>query len=333
MNLKPLYNAREAQERMNRLGAERRPFLFVVDYRATKAYVEPFDEVNGDEILFDFNGVTNVTSAPPDMLPASPVWKTFPEPFKSYERAFETVRRNLFAGNSFLVNLTRCTPVDTNLGLKDLFLHSKALYKLWVKDSFTLFSPEIFVRMAQGRIASHPMKGTIDAAYPDAERILMDDTKEAAEHATIVDLIRNDLSMVASAVSVSRYRYVDRLETNRGAILQTSSEIVGELPSDYADRLGDVFFPLLPAGSITGAPKIKTMQIIDEAEGYERGFYTGVMGCFDGERLDSAVMIRFVEQIDGRLYFKSGGGITCRSDAMSEYEEVIRKIYVPVDVY
>ena len=110
------------------------------------------------------------------------------------------------------------------------------------------------------------MKGTIDAALPHAESILLDDAKEAAEHATIVDLIRNDISMVSEHVTVTSYRYIDRLQTNKGAILQTSSEICGTLPDDYTERLGDILFRLLPAGSITGAPKPRTMQIIAEAE-------------------------------------------------------------------
>ena len=174
------------------------------------------------------------------------------------------------------------------------------------------------------------MKGTIDATLPDAESRLINDVKEAAEHATIVDLIRNDLSMVAEQVRVARYRYCDRLETNKGAIFQTSSEICGTLPADYPSRMGEIIFRLLPAGSITGAPKPKTMSIIEEAEGYERGFYTGVMGYCDGKNLDSAVMIRFIEQEAGRLYYKAGGGITSKSDLQSEYNEMIQKIYVPI---
>ena len=86
------------------------------------------------------------------------------------------------------------------------------------------------------------MKGTIDATLPDAVQTLMNDGKEAAEHATIVDLIRNDLSIVASHVRVERYRYIDVLQTNRGPILQTSSEICGELPEDYKRQLGDILF-------------------------------------------------------------------------------------------
>ena len=174
------------------------------------------------------------------------------------------------------------------------------------------------------------MKGTIDASIPSAAQLLMNDPKEAAEHATIVDLIRNDLSMVANQVFVSRYRYIDTLQTNQGAILQTSSEIQGVLPENYPEHLGELIFRLLPAGSITGAPKKKTMQIIREAETYDRGFYTGIMGYSDGINLDSAVMIRFVEQEGEKMYFKSGGGITCQSDAESEYNEMKQKIYVPI---
>lgn len=122
---------------------------------------------------------------------------------------------------------------------------------------FVCFSPESFVRIKNGKIYSYPMKGTLDASLPNAEEVLMNDEKEAAEHATIVDLIRNDLSRVAERVRVDRYRYIDVLHTNKGDILQTSSEISGKLPSDYHKRIGDILAAMLPAGSITGAPRIK----------------------------------------------------------------------------
>ena len=165
-----------------------------------------------------------------------------------------------------------------------------------ISNLFVCFSPETFVRIKNGRIYSYPMKGTLDASLPDAEKQLMEDQKEAAEHATIVDLIRNDLSRVAENVRVDKYRYIDVLHTNKGDILQTSSEISGRLPEDYRQHLGEILDAQLPAGSITGAPKDKTMQIIHEAEGYDRGFYTGIMGIYDQGELNSAVMIRFVEE-------------------------------------
>ena len=209
---------------------------------------------------------------------------------------------------------------------------------------FVCFSPETFVRIKGGRIYSYPMKGTLDASLPNAEKLLMEDRKEAAEHATIVDLIRNDLSRVAEDVRVDKYRYIDVLHTNKGNILQTSSEISGRLPEDYPHHLGEILDAQFPAGSITGAPKDKTMQIIQEAEGYNRGFYTGIMGIYDQGELNSAVMIRFIEEevfpsktenrmnyeAIRKLYFKAGGGITSKSDCRKEYEEVIQKIYLPI---
>jgi len=211
-----------------------------------------------------------------------------------------------------------------------LFQQVSARYKVWMKDHFLCFSPEIFVKMEEGKIYSYPMKGTIDATLPDACDQLMNDEKEICEHATIVDLIRNDLSMVATGVEVTRYRYIDRLETNRGPLLQASSEISGQLADTWKAELGSILLRLLPAGSISGAPKKKTCDIIERAEPSPRGFYTGVSGCFDGNKLDSAVMIRFIEQQGEQFLFRSGGGITTRSLPEDEYNEMIRKVYVPI---
>jgi para-aminobenzoate synthetase component 1 len=175
------------------------------------------------------------------------------------------------------------------------------------------------------------MKGTIDASIPGAADIILRNKKEEAEHITIVDLIRNDLSMVSSNVRVERFRYLDEIRTNHKTLLQVSSEIVGDLPEDYHSRLGDILVTLLPAGSVSGAPKKKTLEIIADAEQEKRGYYTGVVGYFDGENLDSGVMIRFIEQAGKKMYYRSGGGITTQSDAEIEYQEVMDKVYVPVD--
>lgn len=159
----------------------------------------------------------------------------------------------------------------------------------------------------------------------------MSDKKEAAEHATIVDLIRNDLSRVAEHVRVDKYRYIDVLHTNKGIILQTSSEISGKLPTDYQKHIGNILDAMLPTGSITGAPKDKTMEIIHEAEDYDRGFYTRIMGIYNNGELNSAVMIRFLENDGIGTYFKAGGGITSKSDCRKEYEEVLQKVYLPFE--
>ncbi len=110
-----------------------------------------------------------------------------------------------------------------------------------------------------------------------------------------------------------------------------SSEITGKLSADYHKHLGDILVTLLPAGSISGAPKVKTLKIIEAAENETRGYYTGVFGYFDGENLDSGVMIRFIEQKGDRLFYRSGGGITIQSDLRSEYQEAIDKVYVPIN--
>ena len=110
------------------------------------------------------------------------------------------------------------------------------------------------------------MKGTINATLPDAENQLLTNEKEQREHYTIVDLMRNDLSMVAKNIQVKKFRYIDRIKTQKGEILQTSSEIYGKLNENWQNQIGDILEKLLPAGSISGAPKEKTTQIIQQAE-------------------------------------------------------------------
>ena len=321
----PLLNKKQLNDKLNRLGSNGTPFLFVIDYKAKKGYVINEVEFDPNFILFDIERV----------IPNKPFinqikWQITPVSINQYQPKFDFVVEQIHKGNSFLTNLTQPTEIETNLSLSDLYEVGSAKYKLWLKDKFTVLSPETFVRIEGQTISSFPMKGTIDASIPNAEEQILNDPKEKAEHATIVDLIRNDLSLVAEQVEVKRYRYIDKLTTNKQDLLQVSSEISGRLPENYKEKLGDILFALLPAGSICGAPKKKTLEIIEQAEAYERGFYTGIWGWFDGQNLDSAVMIRFIEQDGDKLIFKSGGGITAQSDLIKEYEELIQKVYVPI---
>ena len=173
------------------------------------------------------------------------------------------------------------------------------------------------------------MKGTIDASIPNASERLRENQKEQLEHNTIVDLIRNDLSQIAKNVQVKQFRYVETISTTQGKLLQTSSEIRGTLPPNWKENGGDLLLKLLPAGSITGAPKLKTTALIKEVEQRPRGYYTGVFGLFDGCKLESAVNIRFIEKQDKFYYYRSGGGITHLSTLEDEYEELFKKIYIP----
>lgn len=310
---------------MNELGANATPFLFIVNYAADGGYFISKDELDDNYIRWQFHLKLKNNIKDKELC-----WESNPVSKAVYAEKFNFVKHQLHLGNSFLTNLTQPTRITTNFSLEELYETTHAPYKLWLKDHFLVLSPETFILIEAGEIKTFPMKGTIDASLPDAENIILQDEKEMAEHATIVDLLRNDLSMVAEDVRVTRYRYVERIHTMQQDLLQVSSEITGRLPEDYRGRLGDILFALLPAGSICGAPKAKTLEIIRQAEGYERGFYTGVCGYFDGKKLDSAVMIRFMEQTDEGLVYKSGGGITFQSELDKEYEELIQKVYVPV---
>ena len=322
-----LLTRNEIIQQLNHLSAGQIPFLFIIDYKAESGFVIPADKINNDFVRYNFSSSDKMEKSKNNQ---KIVWDVSPVSFNDYENKFNKVVNQIQRGNSFLVNLTQPSNINTNLSLFELYTQSKAKYKLWLKDQFTVLSPESFVKINNGKIWSFPMKGTIDGSIENAENIILDDIKEKAEHATIVDLIRNDLSLVAKNVKVIRYRYIDELQTNKGKLLQVSSEICGDLADNYHEKLGDIIFALLPAGSISGAPKPKTMEIIENVENYDRGFYTGIFGYFDGETLDSAVMIRFIEQMNEGLVFKSGGGITSKSNVQSEYQELIQKVYAPI---
>jgi para-aminobenzoate synthetase component I len=306
------------------------PFLFIIDFDIQAPVVIPMDQAAQHGIFYDIDGLTNYRRKDDNGRPIA-IGK-HPIAFERYKKAFDIVQRNLREGNSFLLNLTFPTPIDINFSLREIFERSSARYKLLFKDRFVVFSPESFVIVRDGMIYSFPMKGTIEADIPFALERLSADEKERAEHFTIVDLIRNDLSMVAHGVRVEAFRYFERIHTGGKDLLQTSSRISGKLGRDWQSRIGEIILQLLPAGSISGAPKRKTVQIIRQAEDYDRGYYTGVFGYYHRGYLESAVMIRFIEKTPQGSVFKSGGGITVYSDPEKEYQELIDKIYVPAGV-
>ena len=322
----------EFKDHLNNWGSNRIPFFFCVDFELEKPFAVKLEDVDAKKIVFNINGVSNASPLP---LAGNEAGlrglKKFPIPFSEYESKFNAILQHLEYGDSFLTNLTVKTKIETHQSLCEIFHLCNAKYKLLLNDQLLVFSPETFIQIRDGKIFSYPMKGTIDASIAAAEEVVLNDQKEKAEHITIVDLIRNDLSLVSENVHVSRFRYIDKIKTSDKDLLQVSSEVCGTLPTDYHDHLGDILTSLLPAGSISGAPKQKTIEIIAEAEEEKRGYYTGVFGYFDGKNLDSGVMIRYIEQINNHLYYRSGGGITTQSDAKTEYQEVIYKVYVPID--
>jgi len=322
-----IYDREQAISVMNKLGSEGQPFVFLVDFEMEQIRISTHLE-DHQNFKFEFNGVGNYRSAKHSL--ASSYLESYPIDQERYAEKFRLVKAEIQRGNSFLLNLSGATKIVTDLELEEIYHGTKARYKVWLKDRFVCFSPEIFVKINEGRISSFPMKGTIDANLENAAARILADEKELAEHYTIVDLIRNDLSRVAKRVKVDRFRYIDRLRTSRKELLQVSSEISGQLPPDYPSQIGRILFELLPAGSISGAPKPKTLEVIREAEGQVRGYYTGVCGYFDGRNLDSGVMIRFIEKVNDEFYYRSGGGITSMSEMETEYQEMLDKIYLPL---
>ncbi|MFM2387785.1 MAG: hypothetical protein RL660_2542 [Bacteroidota bacterium] len=318
-------------EKCNKLGKDGVPFLLLCDFMLQDVQVIPLSELDAHGVLLQFPHFSNASSTVSTVtqinLEAKPI------ALSTFEKAFKLVQQELSYGNTFLCNLTASTPLSSDINLRDVYDVAQSTYKILYQQQWLCYSPERFVKMQANTISTNPMKGTIDASLPNAAETILADVKETAEHYTIVDLLRNDLSMVSSYVRVKNFRYLSEIKSKGATLLQVSSEIVGELPNDWQAHIGDIMQKLLPAGSISGAPKKKTVSIIEEAEAllqHKRGFYTGVAAVFDGTSLDSCVLIRFIEKLaDGSFVYKSGGGITHQSVVEQEYKELIQKIYVP----
>lgn len=315
-------------KRMDTLSLRKEPFFFMVDFEEKEIVVHPIDEALEHGLFFKFPNLT-VEKAPKKSLKDLTL-KAKPESLESYKKGFDIVHENLMLGNSYLANYTCRTPIESSANLEDFYYGAKAKYTIYYEDRFCSFSPETFVKISGNKMFTYPMKGTIEASIKNAEEIIREDPKEKAEHYTVVDLLRNDLSRVCDEVEVDEFQRIDYLKTNHKDLLAMSSQISGKIKSEFSGKIGSIMKTLLPAGSILGAPKAKTMEIILEAEKEPRGWYTGVAGVFNGESLDTCVLIRFIEKEKNALYFRSGGGITHQSVLEQEYQEMINKIYVPI---
>ncbi len=321
-------------EKMNFYGINGIKFLFIVDFEMKFPVIMKLADTEKHNIKYFIDGTGGFNGYKYNMLEKNKLKiQKNPVKFEIYEKAFNNVVKHEKAGNSYLVNLTFKNPVKINLDLPEIFYNSRAKYKLYFKNSFqefVLFSPETFISITGGKIFTYPIKGTIDAGIPNAKEILAKDNKERAEHLTVVDLMRNDLNTVCKDVRVNRFCFMETVKTNFGELLQMTSEIEGKIKPELSKRFGDILCAMLPAGSICGAPKIKTLEIIKETEREERGYYTGVFGIYDGETFKSSVMIRFIEKTKEGCFYRSGGGITVYSDVKKEYDEMIKKIYIPI---
>ncbi|MBV5277446.1 MAG: aminodeoxychorismate synthase component I [Campylobacteraceae bacterium] len=311
---------------LNELGKRREPFFFAVNYAKSEFIVLPLKSM-GKDILYTLEGLSNAGKNP--FTCKEFILRKEPLLYANYLEKFESVIEQIKSGNTYLLNLTSKTKISNDMDMEEAFYSANAPFKLYIKDRFVCFSPERFVKIEGNSISTYPMKGTIDATILDAEALILADEKEMAEHVMVVDLLRNDLSMVAKEVRVEAFRYVEKIQAGERELLHVSSKIVGKVEDDWHEKIGDMLSLMLPAGSISGTPKKKSIEIIEAIEAYDRGFFSGVFGIYDGENLDSAVMIRFLEKGEEGYVFKSGGGITLLSEPQKEYDEMCAKVYIP----
>ena len=315
------------EEQLNEWGRMQKPFFFLIDFEKEKPVAIALEDTAQKGIYLHMDHFHNYTPDPEARATQITHKKTLPYP--QYEAAFQQVQFHLNKGDTYLLNLTFPSEISLEGTLLDVFYAAQSTYKLYYKGEFVCFSPERFIQIETNQIATFPMKGTADANAPAAAQKILENSKELWEHSTTVDLLRNDLSIHAHHIEVEQFRYLDTIHTPEKKLLQVSSKITGQLHPDWQNSLGTLIWDLLPAGSVSGAPKTKTRQIIAATEKNKRGYYTGVYGIYDGANVYSAVAIRYIEKEQDAYYYRSGGGITAQSNCAEEYEELIQKIYVP----
>jgi anthranilate synthase component 1 len=285
--------------------------------------------------------VARLASAdPPAPLELKPEPETDPDFSSSmsreeFEAGVERVREYIFAGDVFQVVLSQrlempltAEPFDLYRALRSLN-PSPYLYFLEL-DGFSLVgsSPEVLVRVEDGTVTVRPIAGTRPrGATPEEDRALAldlrEDEKELAEHRMLVDLGRNDIGRIAEygSVEVPELMVVERYSH----VMHLASQIEGKLRGENSAM--DVFKACFPAGTVSGAPKVRAMEIIDELETVRRGPYAGAVGYFGwgGMAMDTAITIRTVVVKDGKAYVQAGAGVVADSDPAREYEETLSK--------
>ncbi len=247
----------------------------------------------------------------------------------AYERAVVRAKEHIRAGDAFQIVLSqraeRPTPASPLEIYRSLRRVNPSPYLFLLElDGVALVgsSPETLVK-AEGRAASlNPIAGTTRPGEGDAERLLASE-KERAEHVMLVDLGRNDLSRVCRPGTVRLARF---LEPERFShVTHLVSEVVGELVEGISHY--DLLRACFPAGTVSGAPKVRAMQLISELEGYRRGPYGGaVLYALPGEALDACIAIRTIVLDDGLALLQAGAGIVADSEPAAEHEECLRKL-------
>ncbi|QDB84246.1 anthranilate synthase component I family protein [Acinetobacter pittii] len=318
------------------------PSLFLGQYRSFLKYIDNdwyffSDEENAIDLFsyienkienFDSNNSKNTFELKTIIQPR---WSK-----KQYFDAFYKIQEYIKAGDCYQINLTQEFKAKFSGSLlnkaKDLWQLTNAPYAGYLKlDDFELLScsPELFIEFNQNKqIKTRPIKGTMPR-YKNAEKdfiskqTLKNSQKDQAENVMIVDLLRNDLSIYANTGSVKTTKLFEIESFNQ--VHHMVSEIVATLKDDINPM--QMLLSALPGGSITGAPKIRAMQIIEELEESARGAYCGTLGYFNFDGTGRwNILIRSFQQYQNQLSLWAGGGITIASNAEAEYQESLDKV-------
>lgn len=264
-------------------------------------------------------------------LPFSPKIVTKPlVSFTEYIDAIRQIKAEIANGNTYEVNYTYDFEIDYDGDDFELFEYllqkQKTPYNFFLKneyDTVLSFSPELFFTLKNKHIVTKPMKGTVKRTKNIQEDIkfLQNDEKNRAENVMIVDLLRNDLGRIAKTGSVKVSKLFE-IETHK-TLHQMTSQIEADLKDDV--KLYDIFKAIFPCGSITGAPKISTMRIIDKVEKGSRGIYCGAIGMISSDETIFSVPIRILQKQSDNFKYRVGGAIVWDSDIQDEWEETLTK--------
>jgi anthranilate synthase component 1 len=247
----------------------------------------------------------------------------------AYERSVVRAKEHIRAGDVFQVVLSQRAERPTSASALELYrslrrVNPSPYLFLLELDGVALVgsSPETLVKAEDGRASLNPIAGTTRSGDGDAERLLSSE-KDRAEHVMLVDLGRNDLSRVCAPGTVRVERF---LEPERFShVTHLVSEVAGELVSGATPF--DLLRACFPAGTVSGAPKVRAMQLISELEGYRRGPYAGAVGyALPGGPFDTCIAIRTIVLSDGLALLQAGAGIVVDSDPAAEHDECLRKL-------
>jgi len=248
---------------------------------------------------------------------------------EAYEEAVRRAQEEIRAGEAFQIVVSQRAERPTDASAVELYralrrINPSPYLFLLELDGLSLIgsSPETLVKVEGRRAAVNPIAGTTAPGPGDAERLLASE-KDRAEHVMLVDLGRNDLSRVCRAGTVRVERF---LEPERFShVTHLVSEVAGEL-ADGIEPF-DVLRACFPAGTVSGAPKVRAMQLISELEGYRRGPYAGAVGyALPDGTLDTCIAIRTIVVHDRVAHLQAGAGIVADSDPRDEHEECLRKL-------